>query len=159
MPFLKHYQRQCLRFSYICGWRQGELFKLTWTQNYDEDNQCIRIYKSKNKDGRVLPLFDDDGDPTELYDIIEEQKTYRSPECDFIFHYRGRMILKSTFHGHWTTACEQAGVARYFHDLRRTASRNLCRRMAIIGHKTVAMDLRYGIVNEDDIRQKEGVCL
>jgi integrase len=162
VPFLKHYQKQCLRFSYICGWRQSELFKLTWAQNYDEDNQCIRIYKSKNKDGRVLPLMDDDGDPTELYDIIEEQKTYRSPETDFIFHYRGDQINKSTFHDHWTTACEKAGVKRHFHDLRRTASRNLrnagvdqAERMAVIGHKTTTMDLRYGIVNEDDIRQKK----
>jgi integrase len=166
LPFLKHYQKQCLRFSYICGWRSSELFKLTWKDNYDEDNQCIRIYKSKNKDGWVLPLFDADGDPTELYDIIEEQKTYRSPETDFIFHYRGQQIIKSTFHGHWTAACELAGVKRHFHDLRRTASRNLrnagvdqAERMAIIGHKTTTMDLRYGIVNEDDRHQKEGVCL
>jgi integrase len=150
LPVLKHYQKQCLRFSYICGWRRSELLNLTWTKNYDEDNQCIRIYKSKNKDGRVLPLFDEDGEPTELYDIIEEQKTYRSPETDYIFHYRGQQVNRSTFHGHWTEACKQAGVKRHFHDTRRTASRNLrnagvdqAERMAIVGHKTTTMDLRW----------------
>ena len=160
---LKPYQKQCLRFSYFCGWGEGELFKLTWKENYDEDNQCIRIYNSKNGDGRVLPLFDEEGEPTELYDIIEEQKTYRVEDCPWIFHYKGRRLNRSTFNLHWRKAKKVSGVERHFHDTRRTASRNLrnagadqAERMAIIGHRTVTMDLRYGIVNMNDIKASLG---
>jgi hypothetical protein len=51
-------------------------------------------------------------------------------------------------------------AGKLFHDLRRTAARNMRQagvdqggRMQIIGHKTQAMDRRYNIVDEEDIRQ------
>jgi hypothetical protein len=65
----------------------------------------------------------------------------------------------------WKSACEAAGVvALLFHDLRRSAVRNLdpvrnldrsgitrSVAMAIIGHKTASVYRRCRIVNEDDI--------
>jgi len=59
----------------------------------------------------------------------------------------------------WTHAVKAAGVpGLHFHDLRRTAVRNMRRdgvpqviRMKISGHKTDAMERRYSIVDDDDL--------
>jgi len=60
----------------------------------------------------------------------------------------------------WKNACNAAAVPDLkFHDLRRTAVRNMRRagvpqvvRMRITGHRTDSMERRYNIVDVDDIR-------
>jgi integrase len=89
--------------------------------------------------------------------------------CDFVFHHDGRPI--GDFRWYWGKACIAAGLAvtdpttgkimpdRLFHDLRRTAVRNMVRAgvpervaMVISGHKSRSMFDRYNITSEDDLR-------
>jgi integrase len=79
------------------------------------------------------------------------------PDAECVFNRQGKPIKR--FDGAWTHACEAAGVPELqFHDLRRTAVRNMRRagisqvvRMQISGHKTDSMERRYNIVDKEDL--------
>ena len=74
-----------------------------------------------------------------------------------MFYYRGKPV-GAQLRG-WREACEAAGIPDlFFHDLRRSAVRNMKRAgvqdkiaMQISGHKTRAVFDRYNIVDEGDI--------
>jgi hypothetical protein len=91
---------------------------------------------------------------------------------DLVFHRDGKPLVD--FRKAWATSCIAAGLYhverdaagkaikapdRLFHDLRRTAIRNMTRRrvpetvaMRISGHRTRAVFDRYNITSEDDLR-------
>jgi Phage integrase family len=74
------------------------------------------------------------------------------------FRPGGRRV--GTFYKAWVTACDTANVAgRIFHDLRRTAARDMVRSgtpervaMTVTGHETRDVFERYNIVSEQDRR-------
>ena len=147
------YLKRLARFGYLTGWRRGEITSLEWPQ-VDFASRIVRLWPNatKNDEGRVLPL------EGELLRIIRQQQAERRPGCAWVFHHGGRRIL--TFRKSWDRACREAGSpGMLFHDLRRTASRNLRRAglseseaMAVTGHKTPSVFRRYSIISEPDLR-------
>lgn len=162
---LPDYLQDLHRFAYIAGWRRGEILTLTWA-DVDRDGGIIKLraQHSKNGQGRTLAV---EGD---LAAVIERRWNARVVQgrdsglriADLVFHREGRQIVD--FRKAWASACRAAGLpvgqgGPLFHDLRRTAARNLVRAgvpervaMAVTGHKTRSMFDRYNIVNEADLR-------
>jgi len=120
----------------------------------------IRLDTTKKGRPRLLPLDDD------LAALFERRWTARqytkkggtSAISEFVFHEGGRPLSQSVFAKRWAAARKAAGLAgRLFHDLRRSAVRNLVRSgvpetvaMSISGHVTRSVFDRYNITSTDD---------
>lgn len=142
--------------GYNVGMRLGELRKLEWSQ-VDLKAQEIRIKtaQAKGKRPRTIPII---GEMNEWLEMQRAQHVEKYASCPLVFHWHGRPIgahLKG-----WRAACKSAGLpALLFHDLRRSAVRNLERAgvprrvaMQITGHKTESVYRRYDIVSTQDLR-------
>jgi integrase len=157
--------RAVVRFAAWTGWRRGEILSRTW-QHVDFDRGVIRLEpgETKNKEGREFPF----GSLPVLRELLEKQRAYtRQVEkrtgniVRHVFHRDGAPILD--LRNGWDGACRRAGVpAAIFHDLRRTAVRNLERAgvsrsvsMKLTGHLTEAIFRRYAI--SDAAALAEGV--
>jgi integrase len=137
------------------GIRASELKQVKWDQ-VDLERKVISLEKgkTKNRDARSAPIF---GDMVEYLRTAKQERDEFYPESPWVFSRAGRPI--KDFREAWEKAIEKAGVPElHFHDLRRTAQRLMRRagidkitRMRIMGHKTDAMDIRYGVVEDDDI--------
>lgn len=115
---------------------------------------------SKNGIGRVLAI------EGELKDVIDRRWHARgilshgntTQVSDLVFHRNGKRV--GDFRKAWASACKTTLVgARLFHDLRRTAVRNMVRAgvpervaMEVSGHRTRSVFDRYNIVSEADLR-------
>jgi integrase len=144
--------RDPIRFLYFSGWRVSEMTTLEW-RDIDLPSNLVRLppAKSKNKDGRLLPLSG------ELAEIIARAADNRRLDCPNVFHRNGHPIID--FRDAWNTARTKAGLGKLLvHDMRRATVRNLTRAgvheriaMAVTGHKTRAIFDRYNIVDEADL--------
>jgi integrase len=169
LPQLPHPIDEMARFGFATGWRLGELRFLTW-ESVSKDE--IRLGTSKNGEPRSLPLDD------ELRTLIGRLRKAREFQTQgggvglsaYVFHRNGKP-LGNIFGRQWRRACIRAGlgcrvknahgklvyVGKHFHDLRRTAARNMIRAgvpqsvaMRVTGHETDAMFQRYDITDHRD---------
>jgi integrase len=97
------------------------------------------------------------GQNPELVALLERRLAARRLDSPLIFHNgEGRHV--GNFSTSWGRALRNAEVAFAFHDLRRTAIRNMIRAgvpervaMEISGHRTRAIFDRYNIVSGQDL--------
>ena len=152
--------RPVAQFAYELAWRLREVINLHWRQvNLVDGIVRLDPGSTKNGEGRVAYLS------PELLAILRAQHAAtRDLEREkgiiipWVFHRKGRRILR--FLASWQTACKKAGVpGMLFHDLRRTAVRNMVRAgipervaMQISGHRTRSVFERYNITSDDDLR-------
>jgi integrase len=162
------------RFAFLSGWRRGEIVSLRW-EAVDRGAREVWLWTTKNGRRRTLPL---DG---ELWSLMERRwaaREFQAPDgttslSPFVFHRDGQPVVD--FRKAWAAACIAAGFFRVervdaetvekvptklFHDLRRSAIRNMVRAgvpqsvaMEISGHRTAAVFMRYAITAEDQKRE------
>ena len=124
------------------GMRKGEILSLKW-DNVDLKHGFILLHKTKNGERREIPIN------TTLRGVL--QGVTRRLDIPHVFydHSTGRAYndVKRSF----STALRRAGIKDFhFHDLRHTfashlvmAGVDLTTVSRLLGHKTLAMTLRY----------------
>jgi integrase len=142
--------------GYITGLRRGEITAIQWPP-VDFEAGLITLDKgeTKNDEPRSVPILD--GDMSDLLVAAKKERDAQWPNSPWVFSRQGERIID--FRWAWDEACKRAGVPDLnFHDLRRTAVRNMRRagipqviRMKISGHKTDSMERRYNIVDAEDL--------
>ncbi|MGA7471133.1 MAG: site-specific integrase, partial [Candidatus Sulfotelmatobacter sp.] len=134
------------------GWRHGELLGLRVSQvNLLAGTIRLEPGTTKNKEGRQVTM-------TQPVRTLLSQCIHCKTASAFVFTREDGTPVRD-FRGAWATACEAAKVpGLLFHDLRRTAARNL-RRAGVAegiipkigGWKTRSGFERYAIVSDRDI--------
>ena len=182
---LPEYLRDFCRFGFLIGWRKGSIESLRWS-DVGEDVIYLRAENSKTRKPETIPL---EGELAAIIErrraaAILKGKDGETRFAEYVFHRDGEPI--GDFRKAWATACIAVGLGkmicpkcgsegadrrcepcktatRYsgkiFHDLRRTASRNMLRAgvpqavaMTITGHRTDSMFRRYAITDEEQKR-------
>lgn len=140
---------------YVTGMRRGEAAQLT-VDMVDRRTGTLRIPGRVQKHGKNRPLK---LSPV-MQAIVAARLTKASRGCPFLFHRAGEPIRN--FKHAWTTLTTAVGLAGAKpHDFRRSAVTNLFdagftipQIMAITGHKTAAMVLRYAQIVDEHMDAK-----
>lgn len=161
---LPDYLRPVLALGYHTGMRRNEICTLRWGQ-VDFLGGVIRLNagETKNDEGRTIPIVG------ELGAVLRaEYGKRRGDLVCFRVDRAGKTVPIGDFRKVWQDRCVKLGLGQMagekytgliFHDLRRTAVRNLVRAgvpesvaMKITGHKTRSVFDRYDITSERDVR-------
>ena len=144
--------RSLVEIGRTYGWRVSELLNMRVSQ-LDLSQRTIRLDPgtTKNREGREVIMTD------AAYTLLTAGVIGKTPD-DFVFTRTNGKRVKD-FRDTWTAACKHAGVPNLlFHDLRRTAARNMRRAgvaegviQKIGGWKTRSVFERYAIVTHSDI--------
>lgn len=146
--------RAMLEVGATYGWRLNEIKKLRVRQ-VDIDGLTIRLDPgtTKNREGRVVSIVRG----SKVQELLKACVAGKGSD-DYVFTRTPKKPILD-FRESWARCCEAAGKpGLLFHDLRRTAARNLRRAgiaegiiMAIGGWRTRTVFERYAIVKEGDI--------
>jgi integrase len=144
--------RAMLALGYVYGFRKAELLSMRVSQ-VDLLARTVRLNpgETKNDEGRTVALTE------ECYQLVSQLVRGKHSD-DFLFTRVNGGPVRD-FRGSWdvlTEATKMSGLL--FHDLRRSAVRNMVRRgvtervaMRISGHKSRSVFDRYNIVSESDL--------
>jgi len=138
-------------FSFYTGIRKKELLNLLWA--WVDWNAWIIVIPetvTKNRKRRIIPVY------AEMREHLKCSFQMRNPECPFMFQRQGKQLR--SFRKAFENARRDLKVpALLFHDLRRTAVRNMERAgiqrttaRQVSGHKTESVYIRYAISAERD---------
>jgi integrase len=145
-------------FAYKTGWRKSEIQNLSWDR-VDMNNGFVRLESGETKNNEARTVYIDD----ELKEILRKQQEEQKHEgkiSRYVSTCEDRTGPIKDLRGSWNKACKDAELGkRLFHDLRRTAVRNMVRAgipervaMMISGHKTRTIFERYNLVNDEDLK-------
>lgn len=156
---LPWYLKPLLIVAYHVPCRFGELTNLFLTQlDFEHSEIVLNPGETKNKEGRHMPMIGPMRETLLMQKAIRDEKF---PDCPYVFFGEagGRIV---DIRKAWKTACKAAGVGEktLFHDLRRSAARNMRRAgipehtiMKIAGWKTHSMFERYDIQDSLDLKR------
>lgn len=144
--------------GYHLGMRTGELLALKrdWI-DLSEGLIYVNGRVTKNRKAKTAPIY---GEMAAWLEMLLARCRLQAPHSKYLFIWGDGTPIKD-FRGSWEKACESAGLpGLLFHDLRRTAVRNMIRAgvpekiaMEVSGHKTASMLWRYNIVDARDIKE------
>jgi integrase len=114
--------------------------------------------QTKGKKARTLPIYGD------MPRWLEQQRETCPPGSPWVFHGSRNCPVDNHLNG-WAEACKRAGLPELlFHDLRRSAVRNMKRAgvqdrvaMEISGHRTRPIFDGYNIVDTADLQDTGGL--
>jgi integrase len=151
--------RPIARFAWVTGWRKSEVTELTWDR-VDLEAGTVRLDPgtTKNRKGRTIWL-----DPSLLSVVAQQKERQKATGKITRWVFPGPSGLKPVkdFRSSWQKACKDAGIGpRRFHDLRRSAIRNMVRAgvsehtaMRISGHRTRSVFDRYDVISNADVKE------
>lgn len=146
--------RAMFETGYTYGWRHEEVVEMRVKQvNLTANTIRLEPGTTKNDEGREVTM-------TLPVRMLLKQCIDGKKADDYVFTREDGEAVKD-FRGAWESACKAANVPELlFHDLRRTAARNLRRAgvgetviMKIGGWKTRSVFERYAIVSQSDISE------